>query len=64
MISNEPSAKIFNKPLILLDTNPKYKKIVQSIQKKLNYVIFPLASFYFLFQAVLNFFLVLANLRA
>lgn len=36
MISNEPSAKIFNKPLILLDTNPKYKKIVQSIQKKLN----------------------------
>ena len=28
------------------------------------YVIFPLASFYFLFQAVLNFFLVLANLRA
>lgn len=36
MISNEPSAEIFNKPLILLNTNPKYKKIVQSIQKKLN----------------------------
>ena len=36
MISNEPSAEIFNKPLILLDTNPKYKKIVQSIQKKFN----------------------------
>lgn len=36
MISNESSAEIFNKPLILLDTNPKYKKIVQSIQKKFN----------------------------
>lgn len=36
MISNEPSVEIFNKPLILLDTNPKYKKIVQSIQKKFN----------------------------
>ena len=34
MVSNEPSSEIFNKPLILLDTNPKYKKIVQSIQKK------------------------------
>lgn len=33
MVSNEPSSEIFNKPLILLDTNPKYKKIVQSIQK-------------------------------
>lgn len=34
MVSKEPSSEIFNKPLILLDTNPKYKKIVQSIQKK------------------------------
>ena len=34
IVSNEPSTEIFNKPLILLDTNPKYKKIVQSIQKK------------------------------
>ena len=33
IVSNEPSTEIFNKPLILLDTNPKYKKIVQSIQK-------------------------------
>lgn len=34
IVSNEPSTEIFNKPLILLDTNPKYNKIVQSIQKK------------------------------
>lgn len=34
IVSHEPSTEIFNKPLILLDTNPKYKKIVQSIQKK------------------------------
>ena len=34
IVSNESSSEIFNKPLILLDTNPKYKKIVQSIQKK------------------------------
>ena len=33
MVSNEHSTEIFNKPLILLDTNPKYKEIVQSIQK-------------------------------
>lgn len=36
MVSNEHSTEIFNKPLILLDTNPKYKEIVQSIQKSFN----------------------------
>lgn len=33
MISNEPSAEIFNKPLILLDTNPKYKKLFNLFRK-------------------------------
>ncbi len=36
MVGNDSSTKIFNKPLILLDTNPKYKKIFQSIQQKFN----------------------------
>lgn len=36
MISNEQSTEVFNKPLTLLDTNPKYKEIVQAIQKKFN----------------------------
>lgn len=36
IISNNHSADAFNKPLILLDTNPKYKEIIQAIQKKFN----------------------------
>lgn len=36
IISNNYSVNAFNKPLVLLDTNPKYKGIIQEIQKRLN----------------------------